>query len=333
MKIFNLPDLGEGLAEAVIREWYVKVGDNVTIDQPLLSMETAKAVVDVPSPYEGKIEKLYGEEGVTIETHAPLVGFAGEKDQGSVVGKLEVSETILDEDNMVLGQGPKEAIFSYKIMPAVRALAKKLNVDLAGIKPSGPQGQITAEDVKAAAQVLPNSATENEQSPLQGVRLFMAKAMMQSHADVVPVTICEDADITDLPADFDFTAGLIQAIAKAAKKEPALNAWLDTKTLTRTIPSMVNLGLAVDTEEGLFVPVIKDVAAKSVKELREEINYFKKATRTRTLKPEEFQKATISFQFWGVCGALCNFDYCPANGCNLRLWQNSGSSFTSAGRN
>ena len=106
MKIFYLPDLGEGLAEAEIREWYVKEGDVVKVDQPLLSMETAKAVVDVPSPQNGRIIKLCGANGEMIKTHAPLVEFESDevqKDNGTVVGNLEESETILDEGDVIIG--------------------------------------------------------------------------------------------------------------------------------------------------------------------------------------------------------------------------------------
>src|SRR6185503_8620742 len=105
MKIFHLPDLGEGLAEAEIHEWYVKEGDTVAVDQPLVSMETAKAVVDVPSPHAGKIVKLHGKKGYIIQTHAPLIEFEGsgsvQKDKGTVVGNLEESSAVLDEGDMI----------------------------------------------------------------------------------------------------------------------------------------------------------------------------------------------------------------------------------------
>lgn len=306
MKIFDLPDLGEGLAEAEIREWYVKVGDVVKVDQPLLSMETAKAVVDVPSPYAGRITKLFGQNGEMIKTHEPLMEFDGEdevrKDKGTVVGNLEESETVLDEGGVIIGVAPQKTASSVKAMPAVRALAKQLNVNLEFVKSSGPQGQITAEDVKKFAEQH-KAPVAGKVEPLHGVRHFMAVAMAQSHQEIVPVTITDDADITDLPEKADFTVHMIQAILAGVKAEPALNAWFDGKTMTRTLHDHVNLGLAVDTPEGLFVPVLKDIGHKSSEELRSDINTYKKGARERTLTPKELSGGTITLSNFGMfCG-------------------------------
>lgn len=302
MKIFHLPDLGEGLAEAEIREWFVKEGDEVKIDQPLLSMETAKAVVEVPSPYVGRISKLYGKNGDMIQTHAPLVEFDGDpqiirKDKGTVVGNLEESEVILDEGDVIIGV-PQKTKTSIKALPAVRALAKQLEVDLNAIDATGPNGQITLEDVKKFAEQ--GTDKLNKTLPLRGVRHFMALAMMQSHQEVVPVTISDMADITDLPADTDFTVYMMQAIAEGVKAEPALNAWFDGKKMERILHNEVNLGLAIDTEEGLFVPVIKKIENKSTLELRKQINDFKLAAKNRTLTPSDLQGATITLSNFGI---------------------------------
>lgn len=302
MKIFHLPDLGEGLAEAEIREWFVKEGDVVKVDQPLLSMETAKAVVEVPSPYAGRIGKLYGKNGDMIQTHAPLVEFENEdqparKDKGTVVGNLEESETVLDEGDVIVGM-PQKTIPSIKAMPAVRALAKQLQVDLNFVKATGPNGQITAEDVKKQAEHI--APVSGKVLPLRGVRHFMALAMTQSHQEVVPVTISDDADITDLPADTDFTVYMMQAIVAGIKAEPALNAWFDGKKMERILHDEVNLGLAIDTEEGLFVPVVRNIEKKSSKELRADINKFKSAAKDRSLTPQDFQGGTITLSNFGV---------------------------------
>ena len=111
MKLFKLPDLGEGLPDAIIREWHVKVGDEVKTDQPIVAMETAKALVDVPAVFDGKIEKLFGDVGDTIETGQPLIGFEGEgeaeeaKDAGTVVGAIEESEAVLKESAVGITPG------------------------------------------------------------------------------------------------------------------------------------------------------------------------------------------------------------------------------------
>ncbi|MGD9592895.1 MAG: biotin/lipoyl-containing protein, partial [Candidatus Berkiella sp.] len=124
MKTFHLPDLGEGLPDGEITKWHVNIGDMIKIDEPLVSIETAKAVVEVPSPYSGKIVKLYGKEGDIIPTGAPLVDVEGEakKDTGTVAGEIKVGEEIIQEKPTAVGRAT-----GIKVLPAVRALAKKLN--------------------------------------------------------------------------------------------------------------------------------------------------------------------------------------------------------------
>jgi pyruvate dehydrogenase E2 component (dihydrolipoamide acetyltransferase) len=304
MKIFHLPDLGEGLAEAEVREWYVKEGEVVKVDQPLVSMETAKAVVDVPSPYTGKIIKLHAAENNVVKTGAPFITFETEEklaDNGSVVGQLETSEKKWDESEVIVGS-PKLAARAVKAMPAARVLAQQLNIDLAQINGTGPNGLITANDVKslqtntrATAMILPEGS-----EPLHGVRRVMAQAMQQSHREIVPVTIVDDADVTDLPVGTDLTAQLLKAIAAAVKVEPALNAWFDGSTLARKIFAEVNVGMAVDTPEGLFVPVIKDVQAKSLGELRQIIDSYKISVKDRSIAASAMQGGTITLSNFGT---------------------------------
>src|SRR3990167_7768796 len=157
MKIFKLPDLGEGLPDPIIRQWHVKEGDAVKKDQPIVAMETAKALVDVPAPFDAKIEKLFGNVDDVVETGKPLIGFEGEsnemekKDTGTVVGKIESSEKIIS--NTQFSNTGKTSDLTIKATPAVRALAKKLNVDLTTIQYTGDR--ITADDVEKAAKEKP----------------------------------------------------------------------------------------------------------------------------------------------------------------------------------
>lgn len=309
MKIFHLPDLGEGLAEAEIREWYVKPGDAVTVDQPLVSMETAKAVVDVPSPYAGKIAKLHGDANQIIETGAPLITFdTGEavvksEDKGSVVGKLETSESKWDDGAVTIGAA-KSKTGTVKAMPAARVLASEMNIDLAGMTGTGPKGLITVADVKKKmGNAKPQRATNylnGEGEGLHGVRRIMAQTMTQSHNEIVPVTIIEDVDISHLPAKTDITVRLLKAIVAAAKAEPALNVWFDGHAMARKEFKEVNIGLAVDTPEGLFVPVIKDAGAKSDAELRKTVDDFKKSVKERSVAQKDMQGATITLSNFGM---------------------------------
>jgi 2-oxoisovalerate dehydrogenase E2 component (dihydrolipoyl transacylase) len=311
MKIFNLPDLGEGLAEAEIREWYVKIGDEVHVDQPLVSMETAKAVVDVPSPYAGKIVELHGKVNDIIQTGAPFITFetsdvpdterlGKNPDKGSVVGKLETSEKKWDDGNVIIGASkPKSQ--TIKAMPAARVLAQQMKVDLSQVTPTGPQGLITPDDVKKVIDHKPQSTKLMGQTEtLHGVRRAMALTMAQLHRAIVPVTIIEDADITDLPPDMDMTVQLLKAMVAAVKAEPALNAWFDGNALERKLFDEVHIGLAADTKEGLFVPVIKHVEQQSQEALRQIIDTYKNAVRTRSITPADMQGATITLSNFGM---------------------------------
>lgn len=310
MKIFYLPDLGEGLAEAEVREWYVKEGDMVKVDQPLVSMETAKAVVDVPSPYEGKIVQLHGKENSIIKTGAPFITFETEDgqgeparpDKGSVVGKLETSEKKWDDGEVIIGSA-KTRSPAIKAMPAARVLAQQLNVDLSTVKATGPQGLITADDVKQHIDRHSSTSTTaltGQTESLHGVRRVMAQIMTQSHREVVPVTIIEDVDITDLPPKTDITARILQAMVAAAKAEPSLNAWFDGKNMERKLFDEVNIGLAVDTMEGLFVPVIKNAENCSLEAFRQVVDQYKQSVKDRSIAPADMQGATITLSNFGM---------------------------------
>lgn len=305
MKIFHLPDLGEGLPDAEVREWYIKEGDAVKVDQPMVAMETAKAVVDVPAPRSGRIIKLYGKAGDVIKTGAPLIEFEdgdAEPAKGTVVGNLEVGSTVLQESAM--GVKPRAATtVGIKVLPAIRMLAKKLNVDLADVAATGPGGQITVEDVERAVggSVATSTATVAEGfEALRGVRRAMATAMSQSHAEVVPVTIVDDADIHAWPAGTDITLRVVRAIVVGCKAEPALNAWYDGKAMARRLHDEIHLGVAMDSPDGLFVPVLKDIQKRSAEELRATINRFKEQVKARTIPQDDLKGATIVLSNVGI---------------------------------
>ncbi len=318
MKIFHLPDLGEGLAEAEVREWYVKEGDVVKVDQPLVSMETAKAIVDVPSPYAGKIVTLHGKVNEVIKTGAPFISFeiegettapAAEKDKGSVVGKLETSAKKWDDSDVIIGPAKTKSP-TVKAMPAARVLATTMNINLSDVKATGPQGLITPDDVKNHMNQHTGAATQTSMSAsanlpgkteaLHGVRRMMAQAMMQSHRDIVPVTIVEDADISHFPPKTDMTVVLLKAMVAAAQVEPAMNAWFDGKTLERKKFDDVNIGIAVDTAEGLFVPVIKQAQKMSDADMRTKIETYKSSVKDRSIPPADMQGATITLSNFGT---------------------------------
>ncbi|MCL9685038.1 dihydrolipoamide acetyltransferase family protein [Legionella maioricensis] len=299
MNIFNLPDLGEGLPDAEIHEWFVKEGDTVKTDQPLVSMETAKAVVDVPCPQGGTIAKLFGKPGDVIKTGEPLVAFVATSgkpaDKGTVVGNLEES-TEITEDNFTFGVQHTDRQ-RIKATPAVKMLAKKLGVDLHALKGSGEHGVITRQDVQAYADKSAQPPVGYE--PLRGVRRAMLNSMVHSHAEVVPVSIFDEADINSWKPGTDITVRLIKAIVHATKLEPALNAWFDTKHSARQCFDEVHLGLAMDNDEGLFVPVIHNAAQHSDSELRQLINELKQSVSNRAVTADKLKGATITLSNFG----------------------------------
>ncbi|MDF1646171.1 MAG: dihydrolipoamide acetyltransferase family protein [Legionellaceae bacterium] len=299
MTIFNLPDLGEGLPDAEIHEWFVKEGDEVQLDQPLVSMETAKAVVDVPCPQAGVIEKLFGQSGDIIKTGDPLAAFVKEQstqneDKGTVVGTLEES-TDNFEDNFIIGSSSPSS--RVKTTPAARLRAKKLSIDLKTITGTGTDGLVTIDDVEAEAkkQATPPEGFE----PLRGVRRAMLSSMVESHQTVVPVSIFDEADVSAWIGKDDITVRLIRAICDAAKTEPALNAWFDTQHGARKCFDAVHLGLAMDNADGLFVPVIHNAQSENNETLRKQINAFKVSVQERTVPAEKLTGSTITLSNFG----------------------------------
>lgn len=303
MKTFYLPDLGEGLTEAEIHQWHVKEGDTVQHDDVLVSMETAKAVVDVPAPYAGKIVKLHGKVGDIIQTNAPLLEFEGEHEAATTAAHAPVHATAATASAAATSSS------KTRVLPAIRALASQLNVNLDSVTPTGPNGQITADDVRNASTTATTdtgTASTSEvkpaadMEPIKGVRRSMALAMSQSHAQVVPVTLVDDADINAWPEKTDITMRLVRAIVAACKAEPALNASFDGKAIARKLNTEVHIGIAMDTPDGLFVPVLKNAHSRSLTELRTELDRFKPLVRTREIPPADLHGNTITLSNFGM---------------------------------
>ena len=329
VKTFNLPDLGEGLPEAEIVSWLVAEGDLVKVDQPMLSVETAKAVVEVPAPYTGRIAKIHAPDGTILPTHAPLVDIdtapgtaaarpqaeaavdapaAAREDSGTVVGKMMTSDEVL-EDADIAGRGRRKTAGRAKAAPAVRALAKQLGVELEDCRPTGRHDRIVADDVRAAAggaapvaarQVPRIKLPPGKPEPLRGPRRAMAQSMSAARDHVAQCTIFDDADIHYWAPGQDITARLLRAIAAGCGAEPALNGFFDGDNMSRQLESRVDIAIAVDTPDGLIVPVIRDVGQKSPQELRADLNAIKKATRERSVKPEDMRDFTFTLSNFGM---------------------------------
>jgi 2-oxoisovalerate dehydrogenase E2 component (dihydrolipoyl transacylase) len=342
MTTFNLPDLGEGLAEAEIVRWHVNVGDTVKVDQPMVAVETAKAVVEVPSPYSGVIKALHGKAGDVVATGAPLVEFDTGKaaapareapqpvrkadpkapdDSGTVVGTMVTSDEELVE-TAVAGSdiaAPRERV---RAAPAVRALAKRLGVDLARVNGTGRGGLITVDDVMtvagpttmhtaatvtalktpASASRGPAAAAPASREPekLRGLRRAMAQSMSLSRDSVASCTLFDDADLHHWSPSEDFTIRLLRAIAAGAAAEPGLNAWFDGESQSRRVMDRVDVAMAVDTPDGLLVPVVRDVGRRSAAELRADVDRLKRGSRDRTVAPEDLRDFTFMLSNFGM---------------------------------
>lgn len=285
---FALPDLGEGLTEAEIVAWHVKVGDEVHADQPLLSVETAKAIVEVPAPRAGRVAALFGEAGDVVHVHDTLVEFAnGDSDSGTVVGVLASAAPA----------HAHAAATQVRATPAVRALAARLGVALSDVTPSGHDGTLSSADVERAAAL---ASRAGPLEPLRGPRRAMAQNMARAHAQVVPVSLLDEVDIDAWPPASDVTLRLLRALAAGIAAEPALNAWFDSHAGGRRLLKPIDVGIAVDTPEGLFVPVMRDVGQRNPASLRAGLEALKSAVRRRSIPVEELRGATITLSNFGM---------------------------------
>lgn len=298
MRQFLLPDLGEGLEEAEIVTWHVNEGDHVVTDQPLVSVETDKAVVEVPSPQSGRIAHLFGAKGDLVKVGTPLVEFAegAEQDTGTVVGQLDTGEKQAVTAEISAEPAPRRML---QVLPAVRALARKLDVDLNAVQATGPGGTITRADVERAAKSL---AEAGPAEALRGMRRAMAQRMAAAHANVVPATVTDDADIEEWRKDADATIRLMRAIAAACQAEPALNAWYSSDAGARRLIKRIDIGIAVDTEGGLIVPVMRNVAERDARNLRVGLDRLRADAIARAIPPEELRGATITLSNFGMIG-------------------------------
>ncbi|PCJ12754.1 MAG: branched-chain alpha-keto acid dehydrogenase subunit E2 [Gammaproteobacteria bacterium] len=309
MKYFKLPDLGEGLPEAEIVEWHVKAGETVKEDQLLVSVETDKAIVEVPSPQSGVIAHLFGNAGDILHTGEALVEYLGEEqeDTGTVVGVVKTdSHAAINDDHFIIGNvsnhsqnqsQPSRHYPNHRCTAPVRALAKRLNIDLSNVTASGPLGLITVADVEKF-NVL--QAEIGVQKPLSGARRSMAKNLAKAEQEVVKITLSDDADLYRWPKKGDPTLRLIRAISQACQKEANLNAWYDGPSMTLRPLQSIDIGIAVDTPEGLFVPILRNVANRNLEELKQGLTRLREDVNQRTVPVTELQGASITLSNFGT---------------------------------
>lgn len=299
LRTFALPDLGEGLEEAEIIEWHVGPGDRVVADQPLVSVETGKAVVEILAPWGGTVTALHAQKGNTVSVGTPLASFdlAMRADAGAIVGKLET----VPPSQPIPPASPEPANPTRgahsRAMPAARALAQRAGINLSQLDGTGAGGVIQRADVAAFL------AAEAGWTPLSAPRRAMARAMAAAHAEVVPATLQNWADVTGWFApEADVLVRLVRAVVVAAGAEPALNAWFDGTRMVRQFHDHVDLGVAVDTPAGLYVPVLADAGGREAPQIRAELDRLIAAVRRRGLKREQQTPPTLSLSNFGALG-------------------------------
>ncbi len=338
---FRLPDIGEGLTEAEIVRWHVAVGETVAVDQTIVEVETDKAVVEIPSPFGGVVVRHGGDEGEVLAVGAVLVVIA-EPDEDApaddarspaevapIVGTLTSEAVDLTRPDPAAATGPGAR---PSALPLVRKLARDLGVDIDAIEGTGPGGRITREDVTSAVDAQGVSAgsstpppspldaapvagarptTEGERRPMSRLRRTIAANMSRSWSEIPHVTTFDQVDAgrllevrsalakrhgTAVPLD----ALVVAAVAPALRAFPSFNASLDGDDIV--LHGSIDIGVAVDTDQGLMVAVIKDAGNRDVIGLAAEIVRLAEGAKARTLEPSELTGQTFTVSNIGAVG-------------------------------
>jgi pyruvate/2-oxoglutarate dehydrogenase complex dihydrolipoamide acyltransferase (E2) component len=295
---FRLPDLGEGLTEAEIAGWLVAEGDEVNEDQPLVEVQTDKTTVEIPSPRAGTVLKILVEEGDVARVGAVIVviGEAGEQLLRAVDGGKQ-AEPASEPIVAVVPADPEAAV---RATPAVRQLARELGVELVGLGGSGPGGRIVEDDVRAAASATATTQ-DGRRVPVRGIRRAIVEQVTRTHREVPAVTFVEECDFTGVDLDL-LVATSMRAAAAALHEFPELNARIEDDEIV--LLDRYDLGVAVDTDAGLVVPVVRGCDRRSVAGIDAEIHRLAEGARAGTLQPDEVRDSTFTITSAGKLGGL-----------------------------
>ncbi len=328
---FKFPDIGEGITEGEIVLWMVDEGEHIEQDQPMVQVETDKAVVEIPAPRAGTILKIMFHEGEIVQVGQTLVviGEQGEAYEEPV--KEEAKEERTEEKREyvgIVGQVQESATKAkarprVQAVPAVRKLAKDLGVDINKVKGSGPDGRITEEDVRKFAEHAEVTADQDtfgeiERVSIMRVRRSVAQKMVRSATSIPHVTHTDLADATKLVQlrkqkaeearakniHLTFLPFIMKAVAFSLQKHPYLNSSVDTERNEILLKKYYNIGFAVETDDGLLVPVVKDVDKKSIFQLAEETQRLAELTRQRKVALQDLKGGTFSITNIGSLGGI-----------------------------
>ena len=299
---FKLPDLGEGLTEGEIARWLVAEGQEIAEDDPLVEIQTDNATVEIPSPYAGTVLRILVAEGeiAPVGTQLVVIGEPGEEPSNNLLHASVAPSSAENEasDKVLQGSSRGAASGRTQATPVVRRIAQELGVDLESVAGSGPGGRITEDDVRAAAS---GAAAEGRREPLRGVRRVIAEHMARAHREVPPVTWVEECDFEGVPLD-RLLATVVKACADSLAEFPELNARLDGDAIV--FLDRYDVGVAVQTDDGLVVPVVRAANEKSVDELVSEIAGLAEGARAGSLAAEDLRGSTFTVSSAGKLAGL-----------------------------
>ena len=341
---FKFPDIGEGLTEGEIVRWLVKEGDDIKEGQPLVEVETDKALAEIPSPKTGVVLKILAREKEIVKVGQVIV-VLGEKGEApavaaprpasvGVVGELEEApEEIPAAAATAESQKPAPVSAHALAAPAVRSLAKELGVAIDQVKGSGPEGRVLEKDIRQAAEARGKPAEPEKKPakvkkydfygyvdrvPLRGVRRSIAKAMVKSKYTAPHVTTTDEADVTELwklrekekkaaekkGMKLTILPFIIKSVIAGLTAHPYLNATLEDENEEIVLKKYYNIGVAVDTPEGLMVPVVKNAKEKSIFQLAEELTQLTEKARKRTIDLADLKGGSFTISNYGAMGGI-----------------------------
>ncbi|MFN2468271.1 MAG: dihydrolipoamide acetyltransferase family protein [Gaiellaceae bacterium] len=318
---FKLPDLGEGLTEGEVARWLVSEGQEIAEDDPLVEIQTDKTTVEIPSPAAGIVSKLLAGEGevVPVGTVIVVIGGAGDDAGGAaaVAPQPAAGPRAQPETDTARGQA-REPVSAGRVRatPLVRRLAEELGVDPDSLQATGPNRRLTEDDVRRAAAGLPSAPApsggqaqgpgpEGRREPLRGVRRRIAEHLTRAHREIPAVTWVEECDFTELErrrGELSLVAHLLRATALSLREFPELNARLEGEEIVYL--DRYDLGLAVQTEAGLVVPVVRGCDTRSLEEIAADSQRLADGARAGTLAPEELRGSTFTVTSAGKLAGL-----------------------------
>ena len=290
---FKLPDLGEGLTEGEIARWLVSEGQEIAEDDPLVEVQTDKTTVEIPSPAAGKVAQILVSEGDVVPVGTVLVVIG---EDGAAPAEADQPRA---EEAPAKQAGERKQVAKVRATPLVRKVAAELGVELENVQGTGPQGRITEDDVRAAGGA--GAEEEGRREPLRGVRRLIAEHMAHAHREVPAVTWVEECDFTGVDIK-KVVALTLKAVAESLKEFPELNARFEGDAVVYL--DRYDLGVAVQTEQGLVVPVVRNCDTASTDELAEEVARLAESARGGSLAAEELRGSTFTVTSAGKLAGL-----------------------------